>query len=91
MRQLLDVVHQAVELPLRIDFLLSAQGEAIEPLVVPKVAEHGLHRGEPAAIQRPPALRINRPPHPVRVALCRSGGLAAKETYLPGLGLLRCP
>ncbi len=39
-RQLLDVVHHAVELPLRIDFPASAQREAIEPFVVPEVAEH---------------------------------------------------
>src|SRR5512145_2333724 len=32
-RQLLDVVHQAVELPLPVDLLPTSQGEAVEPLV----------------------------------------------------------
>jgi len=35
MRQLLDVMHQAEELPLAVDLLLSAQREAVEPLVPP--------------------------------------------------------
>ena len=40
MRQLLDVVHQTVELPLRIHLRSAAQGKAVEPLVVSEVAEH---------------------------------------------------
>lgn len=36
MRQFLDLVHQAVELPLCIHFLLPAQGEGVELLVVPQ-------------------------------------------------------
>jgi len=58
-RQLLDVVHQAVELPLRIDFLAAAQGEAVQPLVCPKVAEHRFDGGEAPAVEFPPAFRID--------------------------------
>jgi hypothetical protein len=54
MRQLLDVVHQAEELPLRIHLPLSSQREAIQPLVVADVAEHRLHRGEASPVQRRP-------------------------------------
>lgn len=39
-RQLLDVVHQAAELPLRIDFSLPSRRKAVELFVVPDVAEH---------------------------------------------------
>jgi hypothetical protein len=45
-RELLDVVHQAEQLPLRIDFLPAAQCEPALPLVVTQVAEHRLHRGK---------------------------------------------
>ena len=46
MRELLNVVDEAEELPLRIDLLPSAEREPIKPLVVAEVAEDGLHRGE---------------------------------------------
>ena len=35
MRQLLDVVHQAVELPLRVDLVPASKREAVKALVVP--------------------------------------------------------
>ncbi len=41
-RQLLDVVHQAVKAPLRVDFRLATQREAVQALVVPDVAKHRL-------------------------------------------------
>jgi hypothetical protein len=50
MRQLLDVMDEAEELPLRIDFLLSAQREAIEPLVVPDIGEHRFNRGKTLSV-----------------------------------------
>ena len=43
MRQLLDIVNQAVQVPLGVDLRLRSQREAIQALVVPKVGEHGLH------------------------------------------------
>ena len=39
MRELLDVVHQAVELPLRVDLPFTAQGEPVESLVAVPAAE----------------------------------------------------
>ena len=50
MRELLDVVNQAEELPLRIDLDAPAQREAVEPFVVAQVAEHRLDGGEAAAV-----------------------------------------
>lgn len=44
MGELFDVVDQAEELPLPIDFGLPAQREAIEPFVVAHVRKHWLHR-----------------------------------------------
>ena len=46
MREFLDVVDEAEELPLCIDFLPAAERESIEPLVVAHVAEDWLHRRE---------------------------------------------
>lgn len=54
MRELLDVVHQAVELPLRIAPLLLAQREPAQPLVVAQVTKHRLHRRNPSALWRLP-------------------------------------
>ena len=50
MRQFLDVVHQAVELPLRIHLRFSSEREAVELFVVPQIAEDGFHGGETPAI-----------------------------------------
>ena len=46
MGELLDVVDQAEELPLPIDFDATAQGEASEPLVVAHIPEDRLHGPE---------------------------------------------
>ncbi len=50
MRQLLDVVHQGVQLPLAVHLGLAAQGEAVELLVVAQVGEHRLYGGEASAV-----------------------------------------
>lgn len=42
-RQLLDVVYQAIELPLPVDLSASSQREAVESLVVAQIAEHLLY------------------------------------------------
>ena len=49
--QLLDVVHQAVELPLRADLRLAPQREPVHVLVVPDVGEHRFHGGEAPAVE----------------------------------------
>ena len=65
--QLLDVVHQAVELPLPIYLLASAQREPVQPLVVADVREDRLDHRESATIELPPTLQIDRPPHDLHV------------------------
>ena len=50
MRQLLDVMDEAEELPLCIDLLLTSEREAIEPLVVPDIAEHRFNRGKTLSV-----------------------------------------
>src|SRR5262249_45996667 len=50
-RQLFDVVHQAVELPLSVDLLHPTQREAIQTLFVAQVGEHRFHVGEAAGDQ----------------------------------------
>ena len=65
MCEFLDIVDKAVELPLRIDFGSAAQGKAIEPLVVSKIAEHRLHRREAPAVEQPSLWRIDAFLHPV--------------------------
>ena len=85
MRQLLDVVDQTEELPLRIDLLLAAQREPIEPLVVSDVAEHGFYGGEAPAIEHASALRIDGLLHEVRVARLAARLLFTEEADLPGL------
>lgn len=44
--ELFELMHQAVRLPLPIDFCAPEQREAGEPLVVPQVVEHRLDSGE---------------------------------------------
>ena len=88
MGELLDVVHKAEELPLRIDFGFSSQGEAIEPLVVSDVAEHRLHRREASSVEHLARGRIDAFLHSVGVTLRRGRGLALEERHLPRLGLL---
>ena len=69
MRQLLDVMDEAVQLPLRIDLHLSSQGEAIESLVVPKIAEDGFNGGKALAIQSFAFVAVDCPFHEIGVAL----------------------
>lgn len=88
-RQLLDVVYQAVELPLRIDFLLPAQREAIQPLVVPQVAEHRFDGGEALAVAGLTFFAVDGLLHPVAVAFFGRAGFAPEEADLPDPGLLR--
>ena len=63
MGQLLDVVHQAEQPPLRADLVLATQREAGEPLVVAQVAEGGLHGGDALAVELPPARAVDSRTH----------------------------
>jgi hypothetical protein len=86
-RQLLDVVDQTEQLPLRIDFDLSSQREAIEPLVVSDVSEHRRYRREALAVKRTARGRIAALLHPVGMGLGRGRGFALEEGNLARLGL----
>jgi hypothetical protein len=50
-RQLLNVVHQAVQIPLCADFGLAAQRESTQALVVPDIAKHRLHGANALTVQ----------------------------------------
>jgi hypothetical protein len=67
MGQFFDVVHQAVQVPLGVHLLLSAQSESIEPLVCPQVAEHWLDGGHAPTVQCPPLATVDGLPHAVRM------------------------
>ena len=51
MRQLLDIVNQAVQVPLRIHLRLRSQREAIQAFVVPKVGEHWFDDRDAPAVE----------------------------------------
>ena len=51
MRQLFDVVNQAIEIPLRVHLGLRSEREAIEVFVMPQVGEHGLDNGDAPAVE----------------------------------------
>lgn len=86
MRQLLDVMHQAVEFPLRIDLALTPEREAIQLFVVPDVAEHGFHCGKAPPVFRLSFRTVDTSFHLVGEGL-RPIRFTLKETHLPGLGL----
>jgi len=44
--KLLDVVHHAVQVPLRIDLGVASMIQASQPLVVPDVGKHRLHSSD---------------------------------------------
>jgi hypothetical protein len=52
-------VHQAIQPPLRAHLLAPAQGEPIEPLVVPDVAKHRIHRADALAVALPSLGTVN--------------------------------
>lgn len=88
MRQLLDVVNQAVELPLPVHLGPSAQREAVQLLVVPGVAEDRFHRREAPGDHPLAQVAVDLRPHPVGVAL-KAGRLAEEEGHLAGGGRRR--
>ena len=61
--QRLDVVHQAVKAPLRVNFRSAAPREAVQALVVPDVVKRQLRRANVLAIKLPVFGRIDRVAH----------------------------
>ena len=72
MRQLLDVVNQTVQIPLRVHLWLGSQREAVEPLVVPQVGEHRLDDGDAPPVEAAAPLAVDRPLHAFGVAKRRA-------------------
>ncbi len=87
-REFLDVVHEAVEFPLRIHLLLPAQREAVELLVVPDVAEDRFDRGKALAVALAPVFTVNALFHPVGMTFLASVGTPPVEGDLTDLGLV---
>lgn len=81
-------MRHAVELPLPIDFLSSAQAEAIQTLVVAQVAEHWLHGRKAAGDHRAAGVAVDAAAH------TRQGivplGLRQEERHLARSSLFRC-
>ena len=63
--QLLDVVHETVQVPLRVHLALAAQVEPVQPLVVPDVGKHRLHGAHALAVQAPASGRVDSRAHAV--------------------------
>lgn len=86
--ELFEVVHHAVELPLPIDLRAPAQRQAIEPLVVPQVAEHQFDGGKARRDHRLALVRVDALLHPVGVRFAPIA-LAAEEGDLSHFRLVR--
>lgn len=80
MRQLLDVMHEAVEVPLGVHLGLCTQREAIEALVVAQVRKHRLHRGDTPRVKRFAAFAVDGLSHDLRVG--RGGRVLLEERHL---------
>src|SRR6185437_7168157 len=89
MGELLDVVHEAEELPLRVDLHSPAQREAIESLVVSQIPEDWLYGPEALAVARSTLWGVEAPLHPIGVARSCIAGSAMEEGHLAHHGLLR--
>ena len=63
--QLLDVVHETVQVPLRVHLGLAAQVEPVQPLVVADVGKHRLHGAHTLAVQAPAQGRVDGRAHAV--------------------------
>ena len=87
MRQFLDVVHHAVELPLPIHLRSPSEREAVELFVVPQIAKHRLHGGEALAVSGAPLRAVDARFHFVGVA--HAIPFALKERHLSHLGFVR--
>ena len=90
MRQLLDVMDEAEELPLGIDLLLTSEREAIEPLVVPDIREHRFNRGKTLSVSPSAFLAVEGLFHQVDIVRLRYIGFPAEEADLSDFRLLRC-
>ena len=80
--QLLDVVHQAIQPPLRAHLVFAAQREPVQPLVVPDVAKHRLHRADALAVAPPSLWAVDALLHRLQHVV-RTGLPLGKDRHLP--------
>ncbi len=88
MGELLDVVDEAEELPLPVDFATPPEGEAIEPFVVAQIPKHRLHGREALPVLHAALRGIDPTPHARRRGLgfWFGGDPAVDEQDLPRRG-----
>ena len=87
-RQFLDVVHHAIQMPLRVDLLAPARVQPCEPLVVPDVATHWRHRTDVLAVEAAALGRINGTSHAL-ARMVRVAGFGLEACDLPPTRILR--
>jgi hypothetical protein len=86
MRKLLNIVHQAVKIPLRVDLALTSQSKPVQAFVVAQVAKHGFDCRHAAAIQLSPLRTVYGLLHALRepewrcLVLFEEGDLAYRRT-----------
>ena len=88
MRQLFNIVHQAVQLPLPIHLRFPTQRKAVQSLVATQVAKHRFDCRETARDHLPPASGVNLCFHPIDVVFPLIA-FALEERHLPCRGDLR--
>ena len=79
-RQFLDVVHQAIQLPLALDLFPATQAEAVQALGCTDVAEHRFHHRHAVAVDLFALLAVDSLFHPVGVV--RQAFVFDGERYL---------
>ena len=85
--QLLDIVNQAVEIPLRVHLALGSQGEAVQSFVVPQVGEDRFDDRDAPSIEFASTRAIDCLPHTLGVGQQRL--ILLEERHLANSGLLR--
>ena len=89
--QLLNVVHHAVQIPLRVDLGVAPVVQPRQTLVVADVGKHRLHRAKALAVKLSSPGRVNRLAHALTgVARVFGFGLKAGDLSAPcGVGFHR--
>ena len=87
MGHLLDIVHQAEQLPLGVHLFLAPQGEPIHPLV-PQIAEHRLDDRDPLIVDKTPVQCVELLFHPLDGTILFFIRTPDKDRDLFGLGCL---
>lgn len=87
MRQLLDVVNHAKQIPLRVHLWLGTQREPVQPSIVPQVSEDGFDDGDPPTVELAALLAVDRLLHALGV-FQRRILILLEERHLSDLGAL---